>query len=333
LIPNIFPEENHLPEYNTVDATLWLVEMMFRCWEPREIVGDAQLWTALKEIIEGYEKGTHHRIRLGRDGLVIAGDKGSQLTWMDVRVNDEVPTPRHGKPVEIQALWYNALNLVADAAGATPGEEEYAAHCNKLADRARRSFEERFPIEGGRGLADVVDRDGKGTRDESIRPNQVLAFALRHNIIPMELRPGVLRVVTSHLLIPKALRSLSPEHPSYKPVYKGNILDRDRAYHQGTGWSWLLAPFVKGVVEERDHVPDLAAQVPDIVSHLTWHFESEGCLDSVSEIVDGNTPHKPRGCFAQAWSVSAYIEVLQWLRVLERNGAPEPEINYDDYDV
>ncbi|MCC5877723.1 MAG: glycogen debranching enzyme N-terminal domain-containing protein [Candidatus Sumerlaeia bacterium] len=329
LIPNIFPEGNHPPQYNTVDATLWLVEMAFRCWDVQTIINDKELWSALKAILAGYQDGTHHNIRLGRAGLVIAGNKGAQLTWMDVRIDDEVPTPRHGKPVEIQGLWYNALMLIAGAAREA-GEIDHALDWEKQAGRAKRALEKRFPLGDGRGLADVVDRDGKGTRDETTRPNQIIPFALRHNIIPKDLRPEVLRHVYQRLLTPKGLRTLDPEHPDYKPVYKGNLHTRDHAYHQGTVWPWLLAPYVKGIVEEREQVPELAEKVPEIVQHLVWHFENEGCLDSVNEIFDGNTPHRPRGCFAQAWSVSALVETLQALRFLQRNGEPEPEPDWLD---
>lgn len=332
LIPNIFLEEGNPPQYNTVDATLWLVEMAFRCWGESTIVNDEELWRALRAILIGYENGTHHDIRLGRDGLVIAGDKGSQLTWMDVRINGEVPTPRHGKPVEVQGLWYNALMLMASAAR-NAGEEDLESHCRKLADRAQKAFARRFVLDGDAGLADVVDRDGAGTADTSLRPNQVIPFALHHNIIPPEHRPAVLRAVAGRLLTIRGLRTLDPGHPSYRPTYAGPLLERDRAYHQGTVWPWLLAPYVRGVVEERERVPELTGHVPEIVKHFLWHFESEGCLDSCSEIFDGNSPHKPRGCFAQAWSVAALVECLQTLRHLQRDGAPEEEYVFDEDDL
>lgn len=332
LIPNIFPEGGSPPEYNTADATLWLVEMAFRCWRESTIIDDEELWPALKAILIGYENGTHHDIRLGRDGLVIAGNKGSQLTWMDVRIDGEIPTPRHGKPVEVQGLWYNALLLIATAA-ARAGEEELEGHCRKLAEKARRAFARRFVLEGGAGLADVVDRDGAGTADATLRPNQVIPFALRHNIIPAEHRPAVLGAVAEKLLTIKGLRTLDPDHPGYHPTYAGPLLARDRAYHQGTVWAWLMAPYIRGIVEERDHVPELARQVPELLHHLLWHFENEGCLDSFSEIFDAKPPHKPRGCFAQAWSMGALIECLQALRHLQRDGAPEEEYVFDEDDL
>jgi glycogen debranching enzyme len=333
LIPNLFPETGEEPEYNTADATLWLVDVFFRFWRTEELRkehksnpwqfggplkmlfpkgerGQHPLWNALKEIIAFKEKGTAgHNIRLDSDGLLSAGTPGTQLTWMDVKVNGEVPTPRHGKPVEIQGLWYNALRLMADAARAI-GERQEAEHYEAMAARAQESFAKRYLSTDREHIADVIDRDTPGDVDWSIRPNMVIPFWLTHNIIPEEKRADVLRVAARELVTPRGLRSLAPGEKKYRGIYQGNRLERDRAYHQGTVWFWLLGPYVQGVRQERERVPELAAELPKLIKELLYHFENEGCLNQASEVFDGNAPHRPSGCFAQAWSIAALVDVL-----------------------
>ena len=179
-----------------------------------------------------------------------------------------------------------------------------------MAEKARASFAERFFSPQYEWAADVVDRDAPGTADFTLRPNAAICFALRHNIIPPERRAAVLRATARHLLTPRGLRSLTPEDPRYKPTYRGNVLTRDRAYHQGTVWMWTLAPYVKGVLAERERVPELAEKLPEIREAILQHFEKEGCLNQASEIFDAEEPFTPRGCFAQAWSVAAIIEIV-----------------------
>lgn len=309
LIPNIFPESGQEPRYNTVDATLWLIEAFFSVYTPAEIPERRHLWEALASIIHHYEHGAAQNIAMDSDGLIGAGEPGTQLTWMDVKVNGEVPTPRHGKPVEIQGLWYNALRLMSEAAEAL-GEQERAAHYSSLAERCAASFAERFVSTSQQWLNDVADRDAPGTADPACRPNMVIPFALRHNVIPAEKRADVLRAAAERLLTARGLRSLSQDHPDYKGIYAGNVLKRDRAYHQGTVWLWLLMPYVKGVRREAERVPELAEKLPSLLKEAAYHFESEGCLNQASEIADGDIPHAPRGCFAQAWSTAAIIEAL-----------------------
>lgn len=308
LIPNIFPEAGD-PKYNTVDATLWLVEAYFRAFDEQEIRRDSRSWHQVLAILDAYCAGTHHSIGRDSDGLIHAGTPGTQLTWMDVKVNDEVPTPRHGKPVEIQGLWYNALLLVAEMADRL-GDGACADRCRAMAEEAAASFAKRFVIPGQDHLADVVDRDAAGEVDTSLRPNMVLPFALRHNIIPAAARAGVLRAAARHLVTPRGLRSLAPTEAAYRGIYRGNVLARDRAYHQGTCWLWLIGPYVRGVEAEAAQVPELAEQLPAIRRELVYHFEKEACLDQANEIADADAPHRPRGCFAQAWSIAALIEVL-----------------------
>ncbi|MCB2154690.1 amylo-alpha-1,6-glucosidase [bacterium] len=318
IIPNLFPEEGgDEPQFNTIDGTLWLFEAAFRY---ARATGD---WYFIKDnldkladIIRWHREGTHFGIKVDRDGLLRGGDPGSQLTWMDVKVNGEVPTPRHGKPVEIQGLWYNALTLLADAEFELGIGGETVAEWRVMAERCRSAFASRFLIDGADHLADVVDRDGPGTRDETIRPNMIIPFGLTNNIIPSYHRANVLRAAAHKLLTPRGLRTLDPDHPNYHGIYCGDRLARDRAYHQGTAWMWLLAPYLAGVHSEGDRVRELRSAVPGLIRELLEHFHNEGCMESCSEIFDADAPHKPRGCFAQAWSVAALVEVLthDWKR-------------------
>lgn len=310
VIPNLFPEEGTAPQFNTIDATLWLFEAVFRYGLKHDPVFLRTQMPRLLDIIDWHVRGTHNDIRLEPDGLLRGGSKGSQLTWMDVKINGHVPTPRHGKPVEIQALWYNALRLMVENRGMVGLPAARASELDSMAQAAATSFAARFVMPGCDSLADVVDRDGEGTCDPAIRPNMVIPFALRHNIIPREIRPAVLRAAARHLLTPRGLRSLAPGQPGYVGIYRGDREKRDHAYHQGTVWMWLIGPYVKGVETEAARVPELAAALPGLRRELLHHFESEGCLESASEIADAESPHQPRGCFAQAWSVAALIEVL-----------------------
>lgn len=309
LIPNLFPEQGEEPKYNTVDATLWLVEMAARCWTIDEIVADESLWNALNEVIAWHRKGTLNDIRLDADGLLRAGAPGTQLTWMDVKVNGEVPTPRHGKPVEIQGLWYNALLIVAEGWRSVRVMDR-ADELEKLAAATAQAFAQRFFATPLDWPADVVDRDAPGDADTALRPNAVLPFALRHNILPSERRVPLLRAVTDRLLTPRGLRTLDPGHTAYKGIYRGNVLTRDRAYHQGTAWMWLLWPYACGLRAEAHRFPEAQAQLALLRTAMAEHLQRECCIGQANEIFDGNSPHQPRGCFGQAWSVAAAIEVL-----------------------
>jgi len=309
IVPNLFPELGEKPMYNTVDATLWLVDAFSRVWSIEQLREEHGLWERVKSIFLSHVEGTHNDTRVDTDGLLRAGSEGSQLTWMDVKVNGEVPTPRHGKAVEIQGLWYNALMIAAETARAL-GEPQDEANFRAMAEKCRDAFARRFFSDRQPWPADVVDRDAPGTEDFSLRPNAAICFALTHNIIPEERRAAVLRTIAAKLLTPRGLRTLSPDDPRYKPRYRGNVLTRDRAYHQGTVWLWPLFPYVKGVVKEREQVPELFAQLPTVREEVLRHFEKESCVNSASEIFDAEAPHTPRGCFAQAWSVAAIIEIV-----------------------
>jgi len=321
VIPNLFPESGQAPQFNTIDATLWLFEAAFLYGLAYDPAFLRQQLPAFLHIVDWHLRGTHQDIRVEPDGLLRGGSPGSQLTWMDVKVNGHVPTPRHGKPVEIQGLWYNALMLLFDHAAELGLAPERTASLLAHAELCRQSFARRFVLPGQDHLADVVDRDGEGTLDASVRPNMVIPFGVRNNIIPPDRRAGVLRSVVRNLYTARGLRSLAPGSPGYCPIYRGDRVVRDHAYHQGTVWMWLMAPLVAGVRRNAEAVPELAALLPEWRQSMLEHFEREGCLDNASEIFDAEAPHLPRGCFAQAWSLAALIEAFGGPGALEGTGS------------
>jgi predicted glycogen debranching enzyme len=235
-----------------------------------------------------------------RDGLFSQGQEGYQLTWMDAKVEDWVVTPRRGKAVEINALWYNALRLLAEWGHEVLGEQ-VTANLAAAAEQARTSFNERFWYAEGGYLYDVID--GPQGHDLSCRPNQVLAMSLRHPILDPPYWEPVITAVRQHLLTPVGLRSLAPAHPDYKPRYFGDLRDRDAAYHQGTVWPWLIGPFIDAWLRV---YPTKRAQARGFLEGLVPHL-GEACLGTVSEIFDAEPPFTPRGCVAQAWSVAEML--------------------------
>jgi predicted glycogen debranching enzyme len=304
MIPNRFPDYGLEPEYNTVDAALWFVHSAWRYFQQ---TGDratvrSSLLPAVQAIIEGYRDGTRYGIRMDEDGLVTAGEPGTQLTWMDAKIGDYVVTPREGKAVEINALWYHALRCAAELARSFRlGSNSYTA----LAKRAQASFNTKFWNEERGCLYDVLAPDGP---DASIRPNQILAVSLRADLLPRERAGAVLDCVTQHLLTPYGLRSLAPEDPRYRAYYDGGTWDRDTAYHQGTVWAWLVGPYVDALVRVRGLSDETRAEARKLLDPLLDHVRDAG-LGSISEIFDGDAPHMPRGCVSQAWSVAEVLRV------------------------
>ncbi len=292
MLPNRFPDGAEAPEYNTVDATLWFFEAV------RALLahtGDynfvrAHLAGALAEIIAWHERGTRYGIHAASDGLLCAGEAGVQLTWMDAKSGGRVVTPRQGKPVEVQALWYNALRVIEDITG--------DAHYGELADRARASFAPLFWNETARCLYDAVDG---GERDASMRPNQIFAVSLFHKMLPPDQARAVVDAVERRLLTPYGLRTLAPDDPRYRGRYEGGPASRDAAYHQGTVWPWLMGPFVAAYRYVHGCDP------PHAFDALLEYMEREGG-GQLPEIFDGDPPHRARGCMAQAWSVAALLE-------------------------
>jgi len=259
----------------------------------------------LTDIVEHHLRGTKFGIHVDpQDGLVTQGAEGYQLTWMDAKVEGWVVTPRRGKAVEINGLWYNALCLIENWIREEKGEaaaEPYARH----ARRAKQSFNQRFWFAQGNYLYDVVD--GEGGDDSALRPNQLLAFSLKHPVLEPERWPAVLDIVREKLLTPVGLRTLSPDHPDYKPKYFGDLRARDAAYHQGTVWAWLIGPFIDAWLKVHPDPRGARKFLEGFGPHL-----NEACIGSISEIFDAEPPFTPRGCIAQAWSVA---EVLRcWVK-------------------
>jgi predicted glycogen debranching enzyme len=307
LIPNYFPDGQTEGVYHTADATLWFFHALDRYLE---YTGDrvtlVQLLPTLLEIVDRHTRGTRFGIGVDpRDGLLRQGQHGYQLTWMDAKVGDWVVTPRRGKAVEINALWYNALRLLEGWVREERGDDE-ARLVAEQAERVRTSFNARFWIADQGYLYDVVD--GETGDDSACRPNQVLAISLRHAVLDPEHWQSVLEVVERRLLTPVGLRSLAPGHPDYKPRYFGDLRARDAAYHQGTVWAWLIGPFLDAWLKVFPN--DRAGarrRLEGFVPHL-----AEACVGSISEVFDAEPPFTPRGCIAQAWSVA---EVLRcWVK-------------------
>lgn len=308
MIPNRFPDAGDEAEYNTVDATLWYFEAIRAYAEKTkdyEFVRE-DLYEKLANIVEWHLHGTRYNIHVDTDGLLYAGETGTQLTWMDAKIGDLVITPRIGKPVEIQALWYNALRAMADFAEHFDDEEGVNKY-EAMANAAKEGFIQAFWNEAEQCLFDVV---GNGARDGAVRPNQIFAVSLTYTMLEAEQARKVVEKVENELLTPVGLRSLSPKDSHYCPIYIGSPLARDSAYHQGTVWAWLIGGFVDALRKVSVNREETERKAREILSHFNEHF-SEAGLGQISEIFDADAPHKPRGCFAQAWSVAEVLRVLR----------------------
>jgi predicted glycogen debranching enzyme len=306
MIPNVFPDAGETPEYNTVDASLWFVVAAWKYWRASgDAAGTKELLPALTQVIKAYRDGTRYDIHADEDGLISAGTPGTQLTWMDVKVDGYVPTPRHGKAVEINALWLNALFMLAEIEEKIAGDIQSAVILRKLADQVAGSFVKTFWNAAGNCLYDVV----QGTaRDATIRPNQIFAVSLPYSPLDAAQQKSVLDVVTKHLLTPVGLRSLARGEDKYCPKYTGNRWQRDCAYHQGTVWAWLIGPYCDAYAKVNGTGKAQKKELAGLLAGLIAHLEEAG-LGSVSEIFDADPPHRPVGCFAQAWSVSELLRV------------------------
>jgi predicted glycogen debranching enzyme len=307
MLPNRFQDNNEPPEYNNADGTLWYFNAVFSYLQKtndRKFVLK-EILPVLKDIIKWHFKGTRYNIHVDTDGLLYAGEPGQQLTWMDARIGNWVVTPRMGKPVEIEALWYNALKIY-ETLLILNGETYEAKDILEKAERAKKSFEEKFWFEEGNYLIDVIDPNGKP--DSSLRPNQVFALSLPFHLIDGKKAKSVMNILRTKLYTPVGLRSLSPDDPRYKGHYGGNAFLRDSAYHQGPVWSWLLGPYIEAGMKTESE--SFKKEAPDIIDRFTYHL-NEGCIGTVSEIFDGDPPHHPRGCVAQAWGVGETLRVIK----------------------
>jgi predicted glycogen debranching enzyme len=305
MLPNRFPDRGEKAEYNSVDATLWYFEAV-RAYI--KSTGDhafvrKQLYSKLSEIVTWHLRGTRYDIQVDTDGLLYAGEPGVQLTWMDAKVGDQVITPRTGKGVEIQALWYNALRIMSELA-LRFGHDGDANKFDSMADLAKLSFNALFWNEAEQCLYDVVEN---GNRDASVRPNQIFSVSLTYPILDENRAKAVVDKVESELLTKVGLRSLAPRDPKYIPYYVGSPLERDSAYHQGTVWAWLIGGFIDAY---RRVYPEREDRITEIVSGFRPHL-SEAGLGQISEIFDAEWPHTPRGCPAQAWSIAELLRVMR----------------------
>ena len=309
MLPNVFPGAGETPDYNTVDAGLWY----FEAWRAYlETSGDwavlAEVFPVLAEMIGWHVRGTRYRIGMdAADGLIHAGEPGVQLTWMDAKVGDWVVTPRIGKPVEINALWYNALAVMA---GFAERLGQPSVTYTELAATVRQGFQ-RFVRPDNAGLYDVLD--GPTGDDPTTRPNQIFAVSLPHSPLSAETQQAVVRICGRELLTSYGLRSLAPDHPDYRPYYLGGVWERDGSYHQGPVWAWLLGHYALAEYRVTGDAAAAQARLQPVRDHLL-----DAGLGTVSEILDGAPPHIPRGAPAQAWSVACVLEAWQRLERLKQ---------------
>ncbi|MCG8408543.1 MAG: amylo-alpha-1,6-glucosidase [Phycisphaerales bacterium] len=311
MLPNRFPPYGEEPVYDTADAALWFIHSTDRYVA---YTGDwsfiaEHVYAVIMSILEAHEHGSRYGIKVDGDGLLAAGEPGFALTWMDARVSGRAITPRIGKPVDVNALWYNALRIGAEFSKRSQ-DSKRAQHWTELADRAQEGFNARFWNEEKRCLYDVVDVDGQsGQDDAAIRPNQLLAVSLTQPVLDESKWKSVVEVCEQQLWTPLGLRTLSPNDSEYRPRYEGDVSDRDQAYHQGTVWPWLLGPFVTGYVRAFGESETAKTRARAFLEGLRSHL-SEAGLGGVSEVADGEPPHTPGGCPWQAWSVAEPLRVL-----------------------
>ena len=305
LVPNLFPERDLEPMYNTVDAALLLIDALWQYWER---TGDTdfvqEAWPVMERIVAAYRRGTHHHIGMDTDGLIHAGGGLDQVTWMDVCCDGVLPTPRHGKPVEINAYWYNALRIM-DALAIKLGQDpkDYAA----LAETVKASFIEKFYIPEKGYLRDVLSGSNA---DEQIRCNQIWAVSMAFSMLDEQQAKRVVDTVYRHLYTPCGLRTLSPTDPEFHPTYGGEQFHRDMAYHQGTTWVFPMGSYYLAYLKVNRYSPEAVSRVKSQLQALEPMLR-QGCIGQLPEIYDGEFPTDGKGCFAQAWSVGEMLRVLE----------------------
>ena len=315
LVPNLFPEGGCEPMYNTVDAALLLIDSVWqylRCTGDMDFVKEA--WPVMERIVSFYQKGTHHGIGMDTDGLIYAGQGLDQVTWMDVCVQGILPTPRHGKPVEINAYWYNALKIMEVLA---PHMDRDGSAYGALAEKVKASFTEQFYIPEKGYLKDVLSGTGADTQ---IRCNQIWALTMPFTMLDHAQELSVLHTVRDHLLTPCGLRTLSPQDPQYHGFYGGPMLQRDLAYHQGTTWVFPMGAYFRAYLKVHGSTKAVAAEVRQQLSILEPMLR-QGCAGQLPEIYDGDAPYEGKGCFAQAWSVGEMLRVYEEIYRIENQTA------------
>ena len=303
LVVNLFEDGTNKPRYNTADASLWFIHA---CYMYEQYSHDTdfitkEVYPHLKEIISAYIRGTDHAIYMDDDFLIHAGDNEDQITWMDVYTHGKAITPRHGKPVELNALWYNALMIMAYFSNKTDHDESYGL----IAKRTKKSFADKFWCEETQCLYDVVEPN-----DSSIRPNQLYALSLPFPVISFELGKKMLKVVDEKLYAKTGIRSLAYDDPRYIGHYEGNLDKRDLAYHMGTSWAYLMGPYIRAhVLLDEDK-----SQARELLQPLLESLD-QNCINGINEIFDGDTPHTPRGTVNQAWSVGELLVAYEMSRI------------------
>lgn len=315
LMPNLFPEGHNQPQYNTADAALLYIHAVYRyIRKTKDLSFLQEIWPVMQEIICCYKKGTHYGIHMDTDGLLAAGEKSDQVTWMDVRIGEILPTPRHGKPVEINAYWYNALRMMEEFAGLLQYTADTAYDYAALAEQTRKSFREQFWNGKQNCLKDVLS----GTdADEQIRCNQIWAVSLPFSILNAEQERQIVDTVFEKLYTPYGLRTLDPADGQFHGKYSGSQMERDLAYHQGTVWVFPLGAYYLAYLKTRSYAKEARQKVAARLEVLESALR-EGCIGQLPEIYDGSRPSFSRGCFAQAWSVG---EILRVYEVLEQFGS------------
>jgi predicted glycogen debranching enzyme len=319
MLPNRFQDNGEDPEYNTVDATLWFFIAVYKyllATDARQFILH-DILPVLKNIIEWHRKGTRYQIHETSDGLLYSGQEGVQLTWMDAKIGDWVVTPRTGKAVEVNALWYSALCIFSELL-VLNSEYDAAKEVQESAAITKKTFNEQFWNEKENCLFDVVNDDWK---DDTIRPNQLFAVSLPFPLVEECKARSILEIVTEKLYTPVGLRTLPADHQDYIGVYGGNALQRDSAYHQGTVWSWLIGPYIDALVKT-DSMEGLLRS-KRVINNFKYHL-NEGAVGTVSEIFDGDAPHSPRGCVAQAWGVAEVLRVIKEYSLSEGPSSTRP---------
>jgi predicted glycogen debranching enzyme len=313
MLPNRFTDNGAPPEYNNVDGTLWYFIAVYKYLQATNDTGFVlkEILPVLKNIIDHHYHGTRYHIHVDTDELLYSGEAGVQLTWMDARIGDWVVTPRTGKAVEINALWYNALKIFTELL--YMNKEDGLADKFKYKSRlVKEKFNDVFWNHETSSLFDVVNGEES---DASIRPNQLFAISLPFELVDDEKARQILEIVEEKLYTPVGLRSLPADHPDYKGTYAGDPWHRDSAYHQGTVWSWLLGPYIDALMKTGIGKPKVNKVIEDFRYHL-----SEAGIGTISEIFDGDAPHSPQGCIAQAWSVGEILRVMKEYKLSGETG-------------
>ncbi len=311
MIPNRFDDRSDTAYFNSVDASLWFINAAFQYLNA---TNDTQTFTqqllpVIRWIIDSYNKGTRFGINADADGLITAGNSETQLTWMDAKYDGVAFTPRYGKAVEINALWYNGLCWLAQSY--TGRNIENAKHYKSMADKVAASFCELFWNESTGSLNDCILPDG--SVDTSLRPNQIFAVSLPFSPLSVQQQKSVVDAVQKNLLTPYGLRTLNSEDSRYKGKYTGPQQHRDEAYHQGTVWPYLIGPFVASFLKVNDFSQESKKKAAEFIEPLMQHLTEDGSLGQLCEIFDGDAPHKPKGCIAQAWSIAELIIAYQMI--------------------